>query len=105
LDGQVYAQPLVVSGAKIGTTTYTYVVYVVSEKDTLYAIDGDPADGNTPCTILNGNGSGTSLLLSGQYPVDCTPPHPDRPPFLPPWLGQSISGGPPLSSRIRREVI
>jgi hypothetical protein len=69
LDGQVYAQPLVVSNVTIGTTMYKYVAYVVTQKDTLYAIDGDPADG-TGCKILNGSGNGTSLL-DGQYPVDC----------------------------------
>jgi hypothetical protein len=69
LDGQVYAQPLVVNNVTIGTTTYKYVAYVVTQKDTLYAIDGEFADG-TGCKILNGGGNGTSLL-DGQYPVDC----------------------------------
>jgi hypothetical protein len=59
LDGQVFAQPLVVQNAM----NHAYVVYVVTQNDTLYAIDG------TNCTILNG--SGTSLAPSGQYAVDC----------------------------------
>lgn len=46
VDGQVYAQPLVVSNVSIttsgGTTgTYGTVVYVATEHDSLYAIDGD----------------------------------------------------------------
>ena len=78
LDGQVYSQPLVATNVTIppnGGHTYSSVVYVVTQNDTLYAIQGDPADTfKPPCTILNGNGNGTSLLSflpSGQYPVDC----------------------------------
>jgi hypothetical protein len=71
LDGQVFAQPLVVTNVTINSVTYARVVYVVTEKDTLYAIDGNPTD-NPPCQILNGNGSGVSLLSSGQYEVDCS---------------------------------
>ena len=74
LDGQVYAQPLVVTNVKIGSTTWPNVVYVVTENDTLYAIDGNPQDGNAPCSILNGSGSGTSLLNflpPGQFAVPC----------------------------------
>jgi hypothetical protein len=47
-----------------GKTYSNGVVYVVTENDTLYAIDG------TNCNILNGGGNGTSLL-NGGYPVDC----------------------------------
>jgi hypothetical protein len=71
LDGQVFSQPLVVTNVTINNVTYRRVVYVVTQKDTLYAIDGDPTD-NPPCQILNGNGNGVSLLASGQYEVDCT---------------------------------
>ncbi len=74
LDGQVFAQPLVVTNVKIGSTTWPSVVYVVTENDTLYAIDGNPQDGKAPCGILNGNGSGTSLLKflpAGQHTVHC----------------------------------
>src|SRR5271170_2651667 len=70
LDGQVYGQPLVVTNVTINKVTYGRVVYVVTQNDTLYAIDGNPTD-NPPCQILNGSGSGTSLLGSGQYAVDC----------------------------------
>ena len=44
LDGQVYAQPLYVSGVNVtgGTHQGTHnVVYVATEHDSLYAIDGD----------------------------------------------------------------
>jgi hypothetical protein len=74
LDGQVFAQPLVVTDVKIGSTTWPRVVYVVTQNDRLYAIDGDPQDGKTKCGILNGNGSGTSLLSflpAGQSAVPC----------------------------------
>jgi hypothetical protein len=70
LDGQVFGEPLVVTNVTINSVTYARVVYVVTENDTLYAIDGNPTD-DPPCQILNGNGSGTSLLGAGQYAVDC----------------------------------
>src|SRR5271170_5030331 len=70
LDGQVFGQPLVVTNVTINKVTYPRVVYAVTQNDTLYAIDGNPTD-NPPCQVLNGNGSGTSLLGSGQYAVDC----------------------------------
>src|SRR5271154_7643300 len=38
LDGQVYAQPLVVTDVTIGGVEYDRVAYVVTENDTLYAI-------------------------------------------------------------------
>jgi hypothetical protein len=72
LDGQVYAEPLVLTYITINGHPYNKVAYVVTQNDTLYAIQADPADTYKPaCTILNGNGSGTTLLLSGQYPADC----------------------------------
>ena len=70
LDGQVFGQPLVVTNIVINDVLYENVVYVVTQKDTLYAIDADPTD-DPPCQILNGNGNGVSLLPSGQYEVDC----------------------------------
>ena len=42
LDGQVYSQPLAVTNVTIGGTNYPYVVYVVTENDTLYAMDWSP---------------------------------------------------------------
>ncbi|HLW87869.1 MAG TPA: hypothetical protein VKR57_05215 [Terriglobales bacterium] len=70
LDGQAFGQPLAVTNVTINNVTYGRVIYVVTQKDTLYAIDGNPND-NPPCQILNGNGNGVSLLGSGQYEVDC----------------------------------
>src|SRR5579863_3048365 len=70
LDGQAFGQPLAVTNVTINNVTYGRVIYVVTQKDTLYAIDGNPTD-NPPCQILNGNGNGVSLLGSGQNEVDC----------------------------------
>src|SRR5271166_1487220 len=38
IDGQIYAQPLVVTG---GVPGYNHVVYVATMNDTLYFLDGD----------------------------------------------------------------
>src|SRR5258708_24556528 len=46
LDGQVYAQPLVVAPSKINGTRYSYVAYVVTQNDTLYAINRTPPAGS-----------------------------------------------------------
>lgn len=72
LDGQIYAQPLVATGVTIGSMKYTSVVYVVTENDTLYAIDGDPTDGNPPCSVIQSLSFLSTGATSGQYPVDCT---------------------------------
>jgi LysM repeat protein len=67
LDGQIYAQPLVVAGATVGGVTPTNgVVYVVTQNDTLYAINGDPS---ANCAIL-----GTYKFLphlTGQTAASC----------------------------------
>jgi hypothetical protein len=77
LDGQVFAQPLVVTNVTIPPTNghlYKSVVYVVTENDTLYALQGDPSDSYEPaCSILNGT-NGLSLLQflpPNSYPVNC----------------------------------
>ncbi|HEY3973099.1 MAG TPA: hypothetical protein VGM18_08855 [Candidatus Sulfotelmatobacter sp.] len=40
VNGAIYAQPLVLPNVVIGTTTYADVVYVATEQDWVYAIDG-----------------------------------------------------------------
>ncbi|MGA8763209.1 MAG: hypothetical protein WB562_10125, partial [Candidatus Sulfotelmatobacter sp.] len=54
LDGQVYAQPLIVTAVPINGSTHKYkVAYVVTQNDTVYAINADPADTfSMPCAIL-----------------------------------------------------
>jgi hypothetical protein len=71
LDGQVYAQPLVVTDVNWrGLGTNYDIVYVVTENDTVYAID------SSNCNVLNTGG--TSLLVgnfTGQptmSAVDCS---------------------------------
>jgi hypothetical protein len=91
VDGQVCSQPLVVADVKFtpSTTAYTSVVYVVTQNDTVYAINGtpggtDPAHcpaasqilGHQTLQTYNVNGTNTTL-----YQVDCNfigdpmPPH------------------------------
>ena len=72
LDGQVYAQPLVVANVTIGGTKYSSVVYVVTQNDTLYAINGTPSPGQS-CSILASLPFLTTpnLPTNGQLAVDC----------------------------------
>ena len=67
LDGQVYAQPLVVTGATVLGTYYPSVALVVTEADTLYAFSGTPPENGTQCALIGS----LSLIPSGQYPTDC----------------------------------
>ena len=60
VDGQVYAQPLVVTGLSIGGGHP--VVYVVTLNDSVYAFDG------TNCTLLLGP---KSLLQGSEVAVQC----------------------------------
>lgn len=81
VDGQVYAQPLVVADVKFNgsTTAYTSVVYAVTQNDTVYAINGTPGGTDpTHCpassqilgqqTLQTYNINGTNTTL---YQVDC----------------------------------
>jgi hypothetical protein len=53
LDGQVYAQPLVETNVHISGTFYPNgVAYVVTQNDTLYAINGTPTTGSSACSIV-----------------------------------------------------
>jgi hypothetical protein len=68
LDGQAYAQPLVVTGVTINGQTYPNpLVYVVTQNDTLYQIDG------TTCAIVNQLFflSTPGLPTNGQYAATC----------------------------------
>ncbi|HWY57824.1 MAG TPA: hypothetical protein VNZ03_25405 [Terriglobales bacterium] len=70
LDGQVYGQPLVLTNVNIDSTTYPFVVYVVTQNDTLYQIDGDPQHN---CTVINKLPflSTQGLPTYGQFPKSC----------------------------------
>ncbi len=61
IDGQIYAQPLVVTGSVSG---YNHVVYVETMNDSVYQINGD----STNCAIINH----VSLLQSQEEAVQCT---------------------------------
>lgn len=65
LDGQAYAQPLVMTNVTLNGTPYTSVIYVVTMRNTLYIFSGTPSNGN--CVLIKS----LSLTPSGQYPVDC----------------------------------
>jgi hypothetical protein len=67
LDGQVYAQPLVLTNLTFQGTEYASLVYVVTQMNTLYVIDGAPPAPGNPCTIV----ASLSLNPAGQYPTDC----------------------------------
>ena len=67
VDGQVYAQPLVVTGVNIGGTLHT-VVYLVTQKDNVYAFDGTNFNADGSCILLLPE---KTLLMSGESPVDC----------------------------------
>jgi len=60
IDGQIFAQPLVVTGSIPG---YNHVVYVETQNDTVYFIDGDSAN----CAVIKQ----ISLLQSQEEPVQC----------------------------------
>jgi len=65
LDGQVYAQPLIVSNVTINGTLYSAVAYVVTMNDSVYAFDANSA-GPTCNQLLFSN-----LLPAGEQPIAC----------------------------------
>ena len=67
VDGQVYAQPLVLTG--INTGGQHTVVYVVTQTDNVYAFDGVNVNTDGSCILLL---PAKTLLLSGESPVDCS---------------------------------
>src|SRR5215831_19323523 len=64
-DGQIYAQPLVVTNVTIHGTVHGNVIYVVTQKNSVYAFDGNSA-GPTCTQLLR-----TSLLQDGEQAADC----------------------------------
>ncbi|MGA8150835.1 MAG: hypothetical protein WB952_07790 [Terriglobales bacterium] len=60
IDGQIYAQPLVVTGSIPG---YNHVVYIETQNDSVYFIDGDSTD----CAVIKH----ISLLQTQEEPVQC----------------------------------
>ncbi|MGA8706150.1 MAG: chitobiase/beta-hexosaminidase C-terminal domain-containing protein [Steroidobacteraceae bacterium] len=68
MDGQVYAQPLYVPGVSIGGSTHN-VVYVVTENDSLYAIDGDSGQVLNQVSLIPAGGSAGSFPCSDLTPV------------------------------------
>jgi hypothetical protein len=67
LDGQAYAQPLELSNVTFNGTQYASLVYVVTQMNTLFVINGTPPAAGNPCTIV----TSLSLNPTGLYPVDC----------------------------------
>lgn len=69
VDGQVYGQPLVLWDP----TNNRNLVYVVTQKDSVYMFDGTNIAPGNQCTLLASDvtGTSTSLLPSGQTAVSC----------------------------------
>jgi hypothetical protein len=63
IDGQLFAQPLIATGT---IPNYNHVVYLVTQNDSVYAIDGDSAVGS-PCTVI----AKQTLLKANQGPAKC----------------------------------
>jgi len=79
VDGQLYAQPLILSGLNIGGGTHN-VVYVATESDSVYAIDADRGTVYWRRTLLYNGGSpindgdfGFNNNISPHYGITGTP--------------------------------
>ena len=68
VDGYVYAQPLYMSGVTINGALHD-VIFVATEKDSVYAFDADNYNNNVPLWH-------TSLLQTGESPVSGGNPSP-----------------------------
>jgi hypothetical protein len=64
VDGQVFAQPLVLWDKGSSRN----LVYVVTQNDSIYLFDGTNIPQNKTCTLVASN---TNLLNAGEVPVDC----------------------------------
>lgn len=72
VDGQVYAQPLIVSNVTFPNQGTFDVAYVVTQNDTLYAVNADPTPGNNTCSIIQSRSIASFLPQGQQTPVTCT---------------------------------
>lgn len=76
VDGYVYGSPLILSNQTIGGATHN-VMYVATEKDSVYAYDADTCGGGTPLwkvSLLNAKVGG--VQMSGESPLTDGPIQP-----------------------------
>jgi hypothetical protein len=72
VDGQVYAEPLIVSNVTFPNLGTFNVAYVVTQNNTLYAINATPTAGNSACSIIASQSMESFILPAGQTPVLCS---------------------------------
>jgi len=75
VDGQIYAQPLYVSGLTMADKKLHNVVYVATEHNTVYAFDADDATVTAPLWSLNVGPSGSNSCdnLAPEVGITSTP--------------------------------